>query len=90
LSAGTSGGETPASDAPVLPHLPRATRSQQVLIVAVLLSYLIGYPVALMVDSSIGWVLVTLGGVFLMALGVVTIRRVHRSGNPRRQQGDGS
>jgi hypothetical protein len=80
LSARTGDGETSPADAPVLPHLPRATRTQQVLIVAVVLSYLIGYPVALVVDSSIGWVLVTLGGVFLLALGVVTIRRVHRSG----------
>jgi hypothetical protein len=42
------------------------------------LCYVIGYPVALWANSGVGWTLVTLGGVFLLALGVVTIRRVNR------------
>jgi hypothetical protein len=59
--------------------MPAATRTQKVLAIAVVLSYLIGYPVALVLDSSIGWVLVTVGGIFLIALGIVTVRQIHRS-----------
>lgn len=65
--------------APTIPHLPRASPPQKALAIAVVLSYGVGYPVALIIDSSIGWVLVTLGGVFLLALGVVTVRRIHRT-----------
>lgn len=46
---------------------------------AVVLCYGVGYPVALLGHSVAGWVLVFLGGPFLIALGVVVIRRVHRS-----------
>lgn len=65
---------------PSIPHLPRATPTQKALGIAVLLSYGVGYPVALVVYAALGWVLVTLGGVFLLALGVVTVRRIHRAG----------
>lgn len=58
--------------------MPRLSRAQSALAVATGLCYLIGYPVALFVNSGVGWSLVTLGGVFLLALGVVTIRRVNR------------
>lgn len=54
------------------------SRPQVVLGAATVLAYAVGYPVALLAHSPIGWVLVTLGGVFLLALGVVTIRRIHR------------
>jgi len=56
----------------------RPTRSQIVLGLLALLAYGVGYPVALIGGSSVGWVLVTLGGFFLLALGVVTIRRINR------------
>ena len=58
----------------------RPDRAQAVLGLATVLAYAVGYPLALMVGSPFGWVLVTLGGVFLLALGVVTVRRIHRSG----------
>lgn len=43
------------------------------------LCYAVGYPLALVGHSVAGWVLVFLGGPFLIALGVVVIRRVHRA-----------
>jgi hypothetical protein len=58
--------------------MPRPSGTQSGLAVASGLCYLIGYPVALWANSGVGWTLVTLGGVFLLALGVVTIRRVNR------------
>ncbi|MFZ0325094.1 MAG: hypothetical protein WAN48_13320 [Actinomycetes bacterium] len=56
----------------------RPTRPQVVLGLLTLLAYGVGYPLALIGGSSVGWVLVTLGGLFLLALGVVTIRRINR------------
>jgi hypothetical protein len=47
--------------------------------IASALCYAIGYPVALVANQPWGWLLVTLGGVLLLWLGVVTIRRVDRS-----------
>jgi hypothetical protein len=41
--------------------------------------YALGYPIALIADNPLGWVLVTLGGVVLAALLVVTVRRIDRS-----------
>lgn len=58
--------------------MPRPSGIQSVLIAGAGLCYLVGYPVALMAYPAVGWSLVTLGGAFLFALGVVTIRRVHR------------
>ena len=55
------------------------SRAQIILAGATILAYAIGYPLALIGNNSFGWVLVTLGGVLLLALGVVTIRRIHRS-----------
>ena len=46
--------------------------------VASALCYALGYPIALGLDSPWGWLLVTLGGVLLAALLVVTIRRIDR------------
>ena len=46
---------------------------------AAVLCYGIGYPLALIGHSVAGWVLVFLGGPCLIGLGVVAIRRVHRS-----------
>lgn len=60
----------------------RTNRTQILLAVAAALSYAIGYPVALAGGHAFGWVLVTLGGVFLLALGAITVRRIH-SGDSR-------
>jgi hypothetical protein len=59
----------------------RPNRAQVVLGAATVLAYAIGYPVAILADSPIGWGLVTLGGLLLIALGVVTIQRINRSGS---------
>ena len=58
----------------------RPDRPQLVLGLATVLAYAVGYPLALVVGSPYGWVLVTVGGFLLLAFGVVTIRRIHRSG----------
>jgi type VI protein secretion system component VasK len=57
----------------------RPTRTQLRLGVASALCYAVGYPLALVADSPWGWLLVTLGGVLLAALVVVTVRRIDRS-----------
>jgi hypothetical protein len=62
----------------------RPTRSQIVFVAAAGVSYGVGYPVAIVGDYLWGWILVALGGVFLLALGAVTIARIHRgSAAPR-------
>lgn len=60
------------------------SRGPALLLGAAALCYLIGYPLALMAHSAIGWVFVFLGGPLLIASGVVTIRRVHGSGLAQR------
>jgi hypothetical protein len=54
-----------------------APRRLTILAVVTALCYAVGYPVALLGHSNIGWVLVTLGGVLLVALAVLLIRHVH-------------
>jgi hypothetical protein len=76
LSAGTRPPEG-SEYVPPVPTLPKPTRTQARLGVGVLLFYAIGYPVALVANSPVGWVLVTIGGVFLLLLGIVTVRRMH-------------
>jgi hypothetical protein len=56
----------------------RGTRSQTVLAIATVLAYAVGYPVAIFAHSLIGWVLVMVGGVFLLLFLLTTIRRIHR------------
>ena len=56
----------------------RPTRQQIVLAAGAIASYAIGYPVAIVANAWFGWVLVTLGGLFLFALVVVTIQRMNR------------
>jgi hypothetical protein len=51
---------------------------QVILLGAALVCYAAGYPLGIVSHSAIGWVLVTLGGVFLVALGTVTVRRIHQ------------
>ena len=58
--------------------LPRPDRTQVRLGLASASCYAIGYPVALAADRPWGWLLVTAGGVLLLWLGYVTIRRVDR------------
>jgi hypothetical protein len=52
------------------------------LLAATLLCYAIGYPVALLAHSVVGWVFVFLGGPLLIALGVATVRQLHRAAEP--------
>ena len=59
-------------------RLPRPDRTQVGLGCASALCYAVGYPVALAADQSWGWLLVTLGGVLLMALLVTVVRRIDR------------
>lgn len=59
------------------PGQSRLAPRQRSLLIATVLCYLVGYPLALTVAPAIGWTLVMLGGLFLLSLGVVTIRRVH-------------
>lgn len=69
------------------PDLPVPTRLQWGLIIAVLLCYGIGYPVALLAHSSLGWLLVGAGGLPLVALAAVTVRRIYLS-DRRSRPGD--
>jgi hypothetical protein len=56
----------------------RPSRRQTVSGAAALVSYAVGYPLAIFGHSPIGWAVVMLGGVFLFSFGVITIRRIHR------------
>ncbi len=55
----------------------RVYRMQIICGVGALVSYAVGYPLAIVGGLAVGWALVSLGGVLLLALGVVTIRRIH-------------
>ncbi len=55
------------------------SQPQIVLGVASLVAYALGYPFAIVGGYAAGWALVMLGGVLLFALGVVTVRRIHRA-----------
>lgn len=57
--------------------LPQLARRQRSLLLATVLCYLAGYPLALTVAPTIGWTLVMIGGLLLLSLGFVTIRRMH-------------
>lgn len=62
--------------------MSRPTRSDRRLVLvlaATALCYLIGYPLALVGHSAIGWIFVALGGPFLLALLGMVIHRVHLS-----------
>jgi hypothetical protein len=56
----------------------REAHALRLLIVATVLCYAIGYPVALIGHSNIGWILVALGGPFLIAVIALVIRRIQR------------
>lgn len=57
------------------------SRAQIMLGIASVVAYAFGYPLALAGGYPVGWMLVTLGGVLLIALGIVTVRRAHRAGS---------
>lgn len=57
----------------------RSHRMQVVLGVGALVAYAVGYPIAIVGGYAVGWALVSLGGVLLLALGVSTVRRIHRA-----------
>lgn len=48
------------------------------------LCYALGYPLALVEHWAFGWVLVFLGGLFLLAAGALTVRWLHRSSEQTR------
>lgn len=48
------------------------------LVAATVLCYAVGYPVALIGGSDVGWIFVFLGGPLLIAVFVLLIRRVQR------------
>lgn len=47
-------------------------------LVATVLCYSVGYPLALVGHSNFGWVLVALGGPLLIMLGILSIRGIHQ------------
>lgn len=55
----------------------RNNRTLTILIIATALCYAVGYPLALVGKSNIGWVFVSAGGLMLVALVAVVIRRIH-------------
>ena len=57
---------------------PRPTRAQVVLGSACVASYAVGYPLAILGNAWIGWVLVTVGGLFLFAVLALTVQRINR------------
>ncbi len=56
----------------------RADRALWLLIAATAVCYAVGYPLALIAGSAIGWIFVTLGGPLLIAVLILVIRRIHR------------
>jgi len=70
---------------------PGSRRSRVVwLLAATAACYAVGYPLALLGHSVVGWFLVFLGGPLLLVLGVETVRLVARSpGEPGRPDGAG-
>ena len=59
---------------------PKPRRSAlPALVVATVACYAIGEPLALVAGNGLGWVLVSLGGVLLLAIGVDVVRRIARS-----------
>ena len=62
-----------------MPSEPRANRRFGIVLAATALCYVVGYPLALVGHSPIGWVFVALGGPFLLALLAMIIHRVHVS-----------
>ena len=53
-------------------------------LLAAALCYALGYPLALISHWKGGWVLVFLGGIFLLAAGFLTVRWLHRNSEQTR------
>jgi hypothetical protein len=53
----------------------RGDRALWLLVAATAICYAVGYPLALIGGSNVGWVFVTLGGPLLVAVVVLLIRR---------------
>ena len=65
-----------------LPEELRPNRQQWRLLIITLACYATGYPIALGLDQAWGWILVTVGGFFLIWLLLITIRRMNSAGDP--------
>jgi hypothetical protein len=79
------------NDQPAMTGSPaRRDRRLVAVLVATALCYLIGYPVALVGHSAVGWAFVSLGGPLLIILGVMVVRRMHAGpdGRPNRDTAD--
>lgn len=72
-------GNRPAPPAYAHAARPRADRTLKLLLAGTVLCYALGYPLALIGHSNVGWIFVFLGGPLLIALIAVVIRRVQRS-----------
>jgi hypothetical protein len=57
---------------------PGMSRAQKISGAAALICYAVGYPLAILLHSVLGWALVMLGGIFLLSFGVATIRWAQR------------
>jgi hypothetical protein len=57
---------------------PGMSRGQKIFGTAALLCYVVGYPLAILLHSALGWAFVMLGGLFLLGFGVATIRWAQR------------
>jgi len=66
----------------------QSRRGIVVLLAATVLCYLIGYPLALIGRSAVGWIFVSLGGPLLIALGVTVIRQIHARAEETRRLAD--
>ena len=65
-----------------LPDELRPDNTQRRLLIVTLACYAIGYPIALGLNQSWGWILVTAGGFFLFWLVLITVRRFNASAEP--------
>ena len=65
-----------------LPEELRPNRQQWRLLAITLVCYATGYPIALGLDQAWGWILVTVGGFFLIWLLLITVRRINAGGKP--------
>jgi hypothetical protein len=54
------------------------SRGQRIFGAGALICYAVGYPLALMLHTGLGWALVMLGGMFLLGFGVATVRWAQR------------
>lgn len=65
-----------------LPKELRPDAKQRRLLAVTIACYATGYPIALGLNQPWGWILVTVGGIFLFWLILVTIRRINGHGEP--------